>query len=98
MRILRMLIPVVHALGFHQLAPDIVPRSACYNIYNRRANVSCVKSASGTTYHANASARRARERKPPLGFRGIIVEDDVSIPDGSTEARRNEVPRSLASA
>lgn len=53
--------------------------------------VSCVKSASGT-HHANASERRARERKPPLGFRGII-EDDVSILDGGE--RRNEVAGSL---
>lgn len=52
-------------------------------IYNRRVNVTCEKSASPE----RTSERRPRERKSPLGFRGII-EDDVSILDGGSVVTR----------
>lgn len=51
--------------------------------YNRRVNVSCEKSASPE----RISEWRPRERKSPLGFRGII-EDDVSILDGGSVVTR----------
>lgn len=85
----------MHALGFQSFPRISFREATCYNTHNRRrpANVSCVKSASGT-YRANANVPGAWEETSaqiPRHHRGWCLH---SRPP--RRRRRNEGPRSLS--